>query len=162
MRIKHHVESIATLSGLGLLLLFWAFPGAAALPQGKLPDGPGRDTTQRVCGQCHGAEVVLGQGHTREEWGEKVSEMVTFGATGTDEEFNVVVDYLSKNFPPKVNVNKASSKDLQTGLDFSAKEAEALIQYRERNGNYKSLDDLKKVPGLDSKKLDAIKERLSF
>ena len=40
------------------------------------------------------------------------------------------------------------------------KEAAALIAYREENGPCKKLEDLKKVPGLDYKKIDARKDRL--
>ena len=29
------------------------------------------------------------------------------------------------------------------------------MRYREKNGRFKSLDDLKKVPGLDFKKIDS-------
>ena len=36
-----------------------------------------------------------------------------------------------------------------------ASEAAAVIQYREKHGRFKTLDDLKKVPGLDFKKIDS-------
>ena len=34
--------------------------------------------------------------------------------------------------------------------------------YREKHGKFKTLDDLKKVPGVDAKKLDAKKDRIAF
>ena len=37
-----------------------------------------------------------------------------------------------------------------------------MIAYREKNGLFKSVDDLKKVPGIDAKKIDAKKDRLYF
>jgi cytochrome c oxidase cbb3-type subunit 3 len=37
---------------------------------------------------------------TREQWGGIVSNMISRGAKGSDEEFAEVVDYLAKNFPP--------------------------------------------------------------
>jgi competence protein ComEA len=37
-----------------------------------------------------------------------------------------------------------------------------VIEYRKKNGDFKSLDDLKKVPDVDAKKLDAKKDRLAF
>jgi competence protein ComEA len=101
---------------------------------------------------------------TREEWGAVVGEMVADGAQGTDEEFNQIVDYLATHFPKtsKINVNKAAASDLMSGLELSAKEAEALVHYREEKGNFKSVEDVEKVPGLDAKKIEAKKDRLVF
>ena len=62
----------------------------------------------------------------------------------------------------KINVNKASADDLKSGLDLSPKEAQSIVAYREHNGLFKTIDDLKKVPDLDGSKIDAKKERLSF
>ncbi len=66
----------------------------------QLPEAPARETTKRVCGACHPAEVVLGRGMTREQWGNMVSNMISRGAKGSDEEFAQIVDYLAKNLPP--------------------------------------------------------------
>ena len=59
-------------------------------------------------------------------------------------------------------MNKATAKDLEPALELSTKEAQAIVQYREQNGAFKSLEELKKVPGLDAKKVEAKKERLIF
>ena len=40
---------------------------------------------------------------TREQWGSIVSNMISRGAKGSDEEFAQVVDYLAKNLPPANN-----------------------------------------------------------
>jgi competence protein ComEA len=133
----------------------------------KLPEGPGKATTQKVCGGCHGAEIVIGRQETQPAWGQIVSEMVDRGATGTDDEFYEVVDYLSKYFSPtspviKINVNKVTAKDLEVALALKPKQAADIVHYREEKGDFKSLDDLKKVPGLDARKLDANKNRLAF
>jgi len=47
-------------------------------------------------------------------------------------------------------------------LALTSEEAAALVSYREKNGDYKTIDDLKKVAGVDSKKLDAKKDLLQF
>jgi len=36
------------------------------------------------------------------------------------------------------------------------------VAYREKHGNYKSFEDLKKVPGLDFSKIEDKKDRISF
>src|SRR3954462_9841161 len=98
------------------ILCFAAF--AAALPcdaQDKLPEGPGKATVLKVCRGCHGADVVATKRHTREEWEHTVVDMINAGATGTDDEFSDIVDYLTKNFPKlaKVNVNQAAAGELE-------------------------------------------------
>jgi competence protein ComEA len=135
-----------------------------AQAQERLPSGPGRDTMKRVCSSCHSAENVVGLAKTREEWGQVVGEMAANGAHGTLDEFNEVVDYLAEHFPkaPPINVNKATAKDLENSLGFSAKEAEAIVQYRGANGNFKSVEEVEKVPGVDVKKVRARADRLAF
>lgn len=151
------------------IIQLWALLGVCAAffltvakAQDRLPNGPGRDTMRRVCGPCHSAENVVGMAKTREEWGALVGEMAADGAQATEDEFNQIVDYLATYFPKKINVNKASAKDLESGLELSAKEAEAIVHYREEKGSFKSAEDLAKVPGVDAKKIEAKKDRLTF
>jgi competence protein ComEA len=59
-------------------------------------------------------------------------------------------------------VNKATAAQLESGLGLTTAEAEAVIDYRKKNADFKSIDDLKKVPDVDAKKLDAKKDRLAF
>lgn len=133
----------------------------------KLPDGPNKEVFQRVCGECHAAEMVIGRQEERETWGAIVQDMIQRGATGTDDEFYQVVDYLSANFGKnspaiKINVNKATAKDLVAALRLSDKQAGAIIQRRQEKGDFKSVDELEKVPGVDPAKIEANKKRLSF
>jgi competence protein ComEA len=91
---------------------------------------------------------------------------VAFGMKSTEQEYATVLDYLSKHFPadevPRVNVNTATAIELESGLTLRRSQAAALIAYREKNGDFKSIEDLKKVPGLDADKLDAKKDRIAF
>ena len=101
--------------------------------------------------------------HTREEWEEVVTKMVNAGATGSDEDFNLVVDYVTEHFPKlaKVNVNKATASDL-TGLGLTPEEAQAVIKYRVEKGTVKDLDDMGKVPGVAAAKIAALKGQVEF
>lgn len=153
---------------LSIAFVSLCFSAAAATAQSlKLPEGNGKATTQKVCGSCHGAELVLGRQESRETWAAIVDDMIQRGAAGTNEEFYDVVDYLATNFSPtspamKINVNKASAKDLETALRLPEKQAAAIIQQRTEKGDFKSVADLQKVPGLDAKKIEANKKRLAF
>jgi competence protein ComEA len=138
---------------------------AHAQQNSEFPDGPGKDALLKTCSKCHSPNIVMANGQDREGWENTITKMVSLGAAGSDEDFTAILDYLVKNFPPpvvKINVNKATAAELETGLALSAKEGEAIVSYREKNGDFKSIDDLKKVPLVDPKKLDAKKDRLSF
>jgi len=61
-----------------------------------------------------------------------------------------------------VNVNAASAQELEKSLDLLAKEAQAIVAYRERNGKIKDLDELKKVPGVSADRLQAKLAMIAF
>jgi competence protein ComEA len=156
------------------LLAVVTFTAAAAdQPAAKpLPDGPGKKALERVCTACHGAEIVMGRGLTKDGWTQVVQEMIQRGAQGSEDDFGQIVDYLAKNFPPdgqkadtavvKVNINKATADEIKGLLDITAEQSAAVVGYREKNGEFKSIDDLKKVPGVDAAKIDAAKDKISF
>jgi competence ComEA-like helix-hairpin-helix protein len=103
---------------------------------------------------------------TEERWGSVVDDMVSRGAVGTDDEIDQAIAYLTANFgpaaPKKVNVNKAAAADLASGLGISAADADAIVHYRADKGNFRELQDLTKVPGIDAKKIESAKDRLEF
>lgn len=131
----------------------------ASLAQ-DLPDGPGKDVILKICRDCHDLDTVTGENRTKEGWSKTVAKMVDRGAEGTDEQFDAVIAYLSKNFG-RINVNKAPAEEIVAGLDFSAAEAEAIVKYRDKNGVFKDWRDLKKVEGLDTAKVDAKKDHIA-
>jgi competence protein ComEA len=131
----------------------------------ELPAGAGKDTLVRVCSKCHSPDNVIANGQDRAGWEGTITKMAGFGAVGTDDEFTEILDYLVKNFPANsglVNVNKATAPQLASGLGLTDTEAAAVVDYRKKNGDFKTIDDLKKVPDVDGKKLDAKKDRLAF
>src|SRR5262249_32879588 len=102
----------------------------------------------------------------RAGWQRTINKMAAFGMKGPEKEINAALEYLVKNFPadevPKINVNKAEAIDLESGLSLKRSQAAAIIQYREKNGPFKSIEDLKKVPGVDVAMIEAKKDRLTF
>jgi competence ComEA-like helix-hairpin-helix protein len=129
------------------------------------PDGPGKETTQQACSQCHGLRQVAASKHSPEEWNNIVTDMIGRGATITEEDIPVIVAYLAKSFPKNggsINVNRASAKELADSLRLTAEEAEAVVKYREENGYFNKFQDLEKVAGLDIKKLEPARDRLVY
>ena len=80
------------------LLLVFTVVYASAQNDFKLPDGPGREVTERVCTPCHGLENVVRARMTKERWSAVVDDMVSRGAKATDAEIDQIVDYLAANF----------------------------------------------------------------
>jgi competence protein ComEA len=148
-----------------LALLCGALTGGASIASAQFPDGPGKDLTMQLCGNCHEANIVQAHRQSRDEWIATIQKMMAAGAEGTQEQFTAVLDYLAKNFGPAaahINVNQASAAELGTGLGLTEKEAGAIVKYRTDKGVFKTVDDLKKVPDLDFKKIEAQKDRLVF
>ena len=131
----------------------------------QLQDGPGKTETEKVCKGCHEVERSVSKRQDRDGWRATMDKMVALGAKGSDNELDAVFEYLVKNYPaeevPKINVNKASSIELESGLTLRKSQAAAVIQYRTKNGDFKSIDDLKKVPGIDPEKIEAKKDRIT-
>jgi competence protein ComEA len=138
-------------------------PPPAESQQDVLPAGPGRDATLKVCSGCHHVRIVASLRLTRDGWAGVVKDMVKQGAKGTDEELAQVLDYLSANFlgeaPRPINVNTAPAIDLESVIGLLRSEAKALIAYREKTP-CKVIEDLKNVPGLDFKKIEAARDRI--
>ena len=125
-----------------------------------LPDGPGKDVVLKICRDCHDLDTVTAENRTKESWRKTIAKMGDRGAEGTDEQFEAVINYLSKNFG-RINVNKATAEEIATGLGFSADQAGAIVKYRETNGDFKDWQDLKKVEGLAATKVDGQKDHIA-
>ena len=137
---------------------------ARAAGQDSFPDGPGKDVTVRVCGACHSASRSAAVRLTRDGWQNVIAKMVSLGAKGSDTDLAAVLDYLSANFkgeaPKPVNMNTARAVDLESVAGLLRKEAAALIAYRTKHGPCKTLPDLKKIPGVDFRKIERRRDRL--
>lgn len=132
----------------------------------EFPAGEGRDTVMRLCVKCHSPNVILASGQNRLGWENTVTKMVRLGAVGTDEDFSDIVDYLTDKFPPstvqKIFVNMATDKQIAAVLEIDIDQAKAIIVYREKVKGFKSIEELKKVPDVDTKKIDAKATNLVF
>ena len=95
-----------------------------------------------------------------------MQKMVAYGMKSSKEDYATVLDYLANSFPAeemtKINVNTASAIELESGLSLRRSQSRSLIAYRKKNGPFKSLDDLKKVPLIDAGQIDEKKDRIAF
>jgi competence protein ComEA len=62
-----------------------------------------------------------------------------------------------------VNINTADATVLAESLDgIGASKANAIVEYREKNGNFESLQDLLQVKGIGEMTLERNKDKISF
>ena len=126
-----------------------------------LPDGDGKDTYENVCGACHGADIVVGSQGSKSRWEETVDAMKNRGASGSEDDFKTVVNYLAKYFGMSVNVNTAAPAELETELGLSKSEVDAIVKARTA-AKIANFDALAKVDGVNAKALTPLKARLKF
>ena len=61
----------------------------------------GRELVFDVCTSCHTLARLRVQALNREQWTQLIKGMISEGNPVTDEEFSLIVDYLTKNFGPR-------------------------------------------------------------
>jgi cytochrome c5 len=74
---------------------------AAAQAEAQLPDGKGKDVTQRVCSTCHATSQFAGERHTKEKWSSIIDDMISKGLDASDKDLATINDYLATNLAPK-------------------------------------------------------------
>ena len=62
----------------------------------------------------------------------------------------------------KISINSASLEQLQTLSGIGESKAKDIINYRETNGLFKSIEDIKNVPGIGEALFAKIKENITL
>ncbi|MGE7676292.1 helix-hairpin-helix domain-containing protein [Lysinibacillus sp. NPDC094403] len=87
--------------------------------------------------------------------GEKPDEIttniLTMPTSGTSQSNNGMKDQ-------KVNLNKADEAALTTLSGIGPSKAQSIISYREENGGFKTIEDLKKVSGIGERTFEKLKD----
>lgn len=85
------------------------------------------------------------------------SELITNDNVKSEEDNTV--NSLENN--QKVNINTATKEELMKLSNIGESKAEKIIDYRTANGNFNSIEDIKKVSGIGDKLYDSIKENIT-
>ena len=62
----------------------------------------------------------------------------------------------------KVNINTADAAQLQKLNGIGEKKAQQIISYRQKNGQFKGVDELKQVSGIGDKTFAGLKDQLEI
>src|SRR6202163_4381153 len=92
---EQKLRCLAMLASVAVIFLLLAVPVRAA---DDIPEGAGKEIVIKVCTACHGIIEFTSQKHSKPEWDEVVDNMAQRGARAYDDEFDMIVTYLAKNF----------------------------------------------------------------
>jgi competence protein ComEA len=148
-------------------LLVAALPMSSAFAQKDFPDGPAKEYVNKICLQCHEPSQLLNQKRSESDWKTTVARMATKGVAAPAEQFDAIAAYMAKNFgkeedATKINMNKAKAEEIVAVIGLTSDEAKALVAYREKHGDYREWGEMLVVYGVDGRKLEAAKDKMSF
>ena len=127
-----------------------AAPGdLAAISAASTLDGDPQDAraVAAVCTVCHAASQFLSTPRSSGRWEQVYREMSGYGADGTDDQLDRVVNYFQRNLTV-INVNTSPPEDL--GETLQVKDGVvAAIMTRRAQRPFTGIDDLAKIAGVD-------------
>jgi len=149
------------IAAFSLLLLSPAFA------QKDFPDGPAKEYVNKICLQCHEPSQLLSQKRSESDWKATVARMALKGVPAPSEQYDAIAVYMAKNFgktedATKINMNKAKAEEIVAVIGLTPDEANALVTYRDKHGEYREWGEMLVVYGVDGRKLEAAKDKMSF
>lgn len=81
------------------------------------------------------------------------------GSQGTDVGSNIKDKV---NSDKRININTANIEELKILSGIGDAKAKSIIDYREKNGSFKSIEDIKNVTGISDKMFEKIKEQIEI
>jgi len=128
----------------------------AAITKASDLDSDPRDfeAVAAVCTKCHAASQFLSTPRSSSRWEQVYAEMSGYGADGTDEQLDRVVNYFQKNLTV-INVNTSPPEDLKETLQIDDKTLGAILTRRAKQP-FAGIPDLVKLGGVDRAILDKL------
>lgn len=71
-----------------------------------------------------------------------------------------ILDESIENNNIKININTATESQLENLPGIGPSTAMKIVNYRKENGLFKSIDEIKNVPGIGESKFNAIKDNI--
>jgi competence protein ComEA len=115
---------------------------------------------QAVCGKCHNLQIVMNTPRSLDDWRDTMQKMVDRGASGTDDQYDDILDYLHRTMTT-IDVNSADADELATVLNAPDAAVKLMIA-RRTSKKFVDLADLKTIPGIDAAALEAKSKMIYF
>jgi hypothetical protein len=145
--------------GIGLAFAVVASPTfeihAAQAPPEARPAPPPEFT--KLCVRCHPSDKIVEGRRYRTQWDQVLEQMVARGATGTDQEFDVVFDYLVSEFG-RVEINKAPADEIAQVLHLEQGVADTIVKQRP----FADFETLAALPGMPADELQKRRDAIVF
>ena len=74
----------------------------------------------------------------------------------------IISSTINNNKDNKININTANSAELDSLSGIGPSKAEAIIKYREENGNFKTIEEIKNVTGIGEGLFEKFKENIKI
>lgn len=131
----------------------------AALQTEARPAPPPEFT--KVCVRCHPSDKIVEGRRYPAQWDQVIEQMVARGATGTEDEFDAVYDYLVTQFG-RVAINTAPADEIAQVLHLEQGVADTIVQQRKTQGPFTDFEALKAVPGVPVADLEKLRDAIVF
>jgi competence protein ComEA len=122
---------------------------------------PATQAFKRVCSNCHTPDRIISGRRDRDQWNEVIDKMIQNGAKGSDDDFDLVLEYLERHYG-RVNVNHDIADDLSLVLSIPEDQAKAIVTYRQQHGPFADFAALEQVPGIDTAALEQVRDAIVF
>jgi hypothetical protein len=99
-----------------------------------------------VCTACHASSQFLSTPRSSIRWEQVFQEMSGYGANGTDDQLDRVVNYFQRNLTV-ININTSPPEDLKETLQIDDKTLNAIMA-RRTHQKFESIADLSALPGV--------------
>src|SRR5512145_359530 len=76
-----------------------------------LPDGKGAELARERCVNCHEADLIVSQRLSRQGWTREVEKMIRWGASVSESEKEILIDYFAAHFKPRSATSPAAGDE---------------------------------------------------
>ena len=89
-------------------------------------------------------------------------ELVVIGNINDKENMNMIEESSEAEYDGLININSANLEELKKISWVGDVKAQSIIEYREKNGGFKSIDEIKNIDGIGEKTFEKIKDKITL